>query len=468
MVRPILKFAACCRESEFFVSTAEVLDTVKQLSLVAVLDERTFKTVLGANFVKTQRDWPQFETLYNLFFHDLQSFPPSSSKAHQSEKTALEQILADISSEIQSPDPEDNDTQIDAALLNFLSGDPQPYLEMLQQMNVPEDTPKGPLKSNLGELANRMGVLLKINRIRSRTMSMANELLTDDPVTRQQVDEYFKRLLDRAYSLMSEESRPDNVGLREIKQVEKQFQTLGETSFFNLTQKEIDSMRDVIDRLVRRLQDVVIRRFASRNRGVIDIKKTLRIANRFQGVPLSIQYKKKPPKKGKIVTLCDVSGSVWSAARFMLNILYSLQDCFSGVKSYIFISGVADVSGLFARHPINTAIEKAMTEADIDYNALTDYGETFLQFKDQHLQELNKRTTLIIIGDGRSNYMNPRTEVLDEMREKCKRMIWLNPESMNSWNSGDSEMRQYRRYCHEIRPCQNLNQLTAFVTDLVI
>ena len=75
---------------------------------------------------------------------------------------------------------------------------------------------------------------------------------------------------------------------------------------------------------------------------------------------------------------------------------------------------------------------------------------------------------MIIIGDGRSNYMNPRVDVLNELRKKCRRIIWLNPEPLVFWDKGDSDMRLFRKYCHEIRPCQNLNQLWAFVEDLVL
>lgn len=467
MVDPVLRFAACCRAADFFVSTAEVLDTLHQLQHVDVLDEAIFKTVLQANFVKTHRDRPRFETLYHLFFHQQQAFPVDDTDV--SKKNQALELVGRLRTEAARTDEQDMPVDpIDAALLDFLSGNPQAYLAMIQQMDAPADGPRGPLKSNLGELANRLEVMLKINQMRHRSLALASEHLGDDPVTREQVDAYFNRLLDKAYGMLTDDTQPDNQGLLEVKQVEQPFPNLGNTPFSNLTAAEIDTMRDVIDRLVRRLKDAATRRFAVRTRGVLDVKKTLRTANRFQGVPLAISYKKRPPKKGRIVTLCDVSGSVWSAARFMLNILYALQDCFAGVKSYIFISGVADISDLFSKYPINTAIDMAMSEGDIDYNAFTDYGETLLQFRDSHMHELNKRTTLIIIGDGRSNYMNPRTEVLAEMREKCKRIIWLNPESMNSWHSGDSEMRSYRHYCHELRPCQNMNQLTAFVTDLVL
>jgi len=163
-----------------------------------------------------------------------------------------------------------------------------------------------------------------------------------------------------------------------------------------------------------------------------------------------------------------VSGSVWSAARFMLNMLYSLQECFTRVRSFVFVAGLDEVTEIFEKNEINQAIEKVLGEADIDYGAATDYGLTLRLFKKYFMDVLNKKTTLIIIGDGRSNYSNPEVEILDDMRDRCRRLIWLNPETKQFWYSGDSEMRTYEGSCHEVRPCQNLNQLLDFIKDLVL
>jgi uncharacterized protein with von Willebrand factor type A (vWA) domain len=235
-----------------------------------------------------------------------------------------------------------------------------------------------------------------------------------------------------------------------------------------LTPKEVAEMRAVIQQLVRKLKDAVGRRAAVRARGLLDVKKTLRRASQYQGVPMEIVFRQRPPRKGRIVVLCDISGSVWSSARFMLNMLYSLQECFSRVRSFVFIAGIDEVTRFFDTFEVNQAIDKVLHEANIAYGASTDYGLTLREFKRGYLDTLNKKTTLIIIGDGRTNYTNPEAEILDEMRELCRRIIWLNPETEQFWYSGDSEMRRYEACCHEVRPCRNLNQLLAFIEDLVL
>ena len=227
-------------------------------------------------------------------------------------------------------------------------------------------------------------------------------------------------------------------------------------------------LRDVIAQLVRRLRDMATRRYVARARGVPDIKRTLRAATRTQGIPLSLKFRRKPPRKGRIVVLCDVSGSVWSSARFMLTLLYSLQDCFDRVKSFVFIDAPLEVTGFFDDFDIDRALGKILDSPDIAYGAPTDYGRMLRLFKARHLDTVNKKTTVIVIGDGRTNYGNPEENILAEIRDRCRRLLWLNPETEAFWNSGDSEMRTYEVFCNAVRGCQNLNQLAAIIKDLVL
>ena len=253
-----------------------------------------------------------------------------------------------------------------------------------------------------------------------------------------------------------------------MKTYDQQLDQLGERPFVSLTRKEMEEMREVIEQLVRKLKDTLNHRYARHNRGVLDVKRTLRQAAKYEGTPIQIIYRQRPRRKGKIVTLCDVSHSVWSAARFMLGMLYSLQECFTKVRSFVFVAGLHDVTETFENNEVNQAVEKILEQTNINYNEGTDYGATFRHFRRDYMDTLNKKTTLIIIGDGRSNYCNPEGEILGEMRDRCRRVIWLNPESEMFWDSGDSEMRTFQAYCHEVRPCRNLNQLLDFIKELVL
>ncbi|HHO76368.1 MAG TPA: VWA domain-containing protein [Deltaproteobacteria bacterium] len=460
MVKAILRFVSCCRTAGYRVSTSEVLDCISQLELVNMLDEVEFRAVLRTNFAKSRREQAHFDQLYHLFFHEM------LQDISLDEADPVSDKMGDV---IESIGKQSNANRSHQAIMDFLSGNPMAFLEIMRMLQTEEFDMTQDRKFNLGPLASRLEVMVQLNDVRGEI----DRFLNDNPLhyalkTRQELARRFARQLDNAHALLLKEPRPYNDGLKEVMTHEKYLRQLGERPFTSLTHKELEQVREIIDRLVRKLKDIVSRRYAANQRGFLDVKKTLRKADRYQGVPMEIRFKKKPPRKGKIVALCDISSSVWAAARFMLNILYSLQECFTKVNSFVFVAGLAEVTDIFENEEINNAIEKVLKEVDIDYHAPTDYGETFRHFKADYMDILNNKTTLIIIGDARTNYYYPEDRILAEMREKCRRLIWLNPEQEKSWNIGDSEMYSYKPYCHEIRACRNLNQLVRFVEELVL
>jgi uncharacterized protein with von Willebrand factor type A (vWA) domain len=460
MVDALLTFVACCRAAGYRISTSEVLDCLAQLELVAALDEESFRAALRSNFAKSRREQAQFDRLYRLFFHELRTDLDLDEPETVAEKA--DELIGALQEQA------DGDLE-QRAILDFLRGDPMGFLEILRRVQTREADTGGGVKFNLGPLADRLEVMVQLNAVKARL----ERVIQDNPFQLAEgAGKGLSRRLDsrlaRAYELLLREPRPYNESIRQGSARGKSANELGQRAFSSLTPREIQRVRESVERLVRKLKDIASRRYASGGHRVLDVKKTLRRAERYLGTPMEIRFRTKPPKKGKVVTLCDVSSSVWSAARFMLNILYSLQDCFTRVNSFVFVSGVAEVTDIFENNEINLAIEKVLKEADIDYLAKTDYGETFRQFRRRHMDVLNKKTTLIIIGDARTNYFHPEDRILEEMREKCRRIVWLNPEPQSAWDTGDSEMHTYKAHCHELRECRNFDQLAAFVEELVL
>ncbi len=460
MVNLILKFVSISRTAGLRVSTSEVLDCLNQLKLVDILDEPQFAAVLRANFAKSRREQFHFDRLYDLFFHELRQ---ESNIAH------ADPLADQIQSTLQALTPEQNGNDASQAVLDFLGGDPQPFFEQMQQGLLDGDGKGGGMGSNLGPLVQRLELMLQLNAVEDAlTQFLIDQRDRMHWETRRDLKELFDARLDSARRLLTRQSRTLDDDSSITTSYQQHLDRLGEIHFASLTIKEVEGMREVIDQLVRKLKDTAGRRYAVKNRGALDVKKTLRRAAGYQGIPLELFFRNHPPRKSKIVTLCDVSGSVWSAARFMLNMLYSLQECFTQVRSFVFVAGLEEVTKIFEDCEINQAIEKVLREANIEYNAATDYGLTLRQFKKHYMDILNKKTTLIIIGDGRTNYGNPEEQILDKMRERSRRVIWLNPETQYFWYTGDSEMRTYQACCDEVRPCQNLNQLLDFIKTLVL
>jgi hypothetical protein len=460
MVPLLLRFVAAARAADMRLSTSEVLDCLGHLEWVDPLQEDHFKSVLQANFAKSRREQAHFERLYRLFFHELRQ-DPSIARSPE-----LAPGIQSILQSLRLADGADPSLQ---ALIDFLAGDPAGLLERTlppaaggrSEASVPGRGGSAPGRRM--ELMDRVRMLE--DQLAQAVAGRRDELGWEE---RRDLSAHFQDRLNAVRRLLAE-TRDNRPAIEERRRPFRHVaDELGEVHFASLTPREVEAMREAIDQLVRRLKDRISRRDAARRRGILDVKKTLRRAAAYEGLPLEVFHRRRPPRKAKIVALCDVSGSVWSAARFMLNMLYSLQGCFAQVRSFIFVAGVQEVSEVFKRHAINPAIDKILKEAGIDYNAATDYGRTFREFRRHYLDILNRQTTLILIGDGRCNYSHPEERLLAEMRARSRRLIWLNPEARQFWYSGDSEMRVFETVCDEVRPCQNLNQLLEFITSLVL
>ncbi|HRY37718.1 MAG TPA: VWA domain-containing protein [Smithellaceae bacterium] len=461
MVKLIGQFVSCCRAAGLRVSTSEVLDSLKQLQLIDPTDELQFRALLRANFAKSLRELQHFDRLYHLFFHEMRINAGDMQQA----ASQIEQIRK--ATDLLREKPHDN--PVYDAVVDFLAGNPMPLLAEMRRIHSESDDSTSPARFNFGPLASRFNVLLQINAAATTAAALLeNNDLELDSQSRRDLSAHFDERIEAARSILMYEPRPGDTGTRKVKTYEQRLKDLGEKAFSSFTREEVEEMREAIDKLVRKLKNIVSRRFAVRDRGNLDVKKTLRASAKYDGVPLDIKYRRKTMRKSRIVTLCDVSGSVWAAARFMLNLLYSLQDCFDKVSSFVFIDQLTEVTGIFEEHDISEATRIVMEEADVHYEAPTDYGETLRNFKKDYMELLTKKTTLIIVGDGRSNYMNPEDAILGDMRDRCRRVIWLNPEPENLWGTGDSEIKAYTHHCHEVRPCRNVNQLVTFIEELVL
>ena len=461
MVNLVLKFISSCRASGMRISTSEVLDCLRHLERIDCTCEPEFRAALRANFAKSIRELNHFNHLYHLFFHELRLDAADMDQAGQ-----IGEQIRQVTNLLKQDSPTDADYQ---AIIDFLVGDPHSLLKELHRIRTESDDSPQAVRFNLTPLGNRLKILMQIVRAGSAAQALIKENSKGiDAPSRLLLARHFEERLARAQQLLMFEPLSDQQGLRKSDEAGERLKQLGEKPFSSFTAKETLEMREAIGVLVRKLQNISSRRFAVRNRGNLDVKKTLRAAARYNGVPLELKYRRKALRKSRIVTLCDVSGSVWSAAHFMLNLLYSLQDCFDRVNSFVFVDRLTEVTETFEENDINEAIEIVLKKADVNYDGTTDYGETFRHFKRNSMEILTKKTTLIIVGDARSNYLNPEDSILGEMRDRCRRLIWLNPEPEAIWGTADSEIFTYSHYCHEVRPCRNLNQLISFIEELVI
>ena len=225
---------------------------------------------------------------------------------------------------------------------------------------------------------------------------------------------------------------------------------LATTEFSALSPAEILEVRLAVRRFVDKLAGGERVRRRRARRGKIDPRRTLRHAFATGAVPLLLARKKRTRGKPRLMILCDISDSVRATARFMLELTYAAQELFERTRSFVFVSEIGEATDLFARNgtdggSIETALGRAYGGAIVPVTGNSSYGRALRQFEARHGFELDRRTTLVVLGDGRSNYGDDGAEVLDRLRGRVRAVVWLTPEGRGTWMQGDSAMGRYER-----------------------
>ena len=170
-------------------------------------------------------------------------------------------------------------------------------------------------------------------------------------------------------------------------------------------------------------------------------------------------------RKPKLVLLCDVSTSMRFCAELMLNLLFALQGQVRKTETFAFIDHLEAISDTLSGSDTDEAVANVLRRMHPGhYN--TDLGWSLAEFHSRHLDALDSRTTLIILGDGRNNYNDPRTDLFTLLARRSARTIWLNPEPPQLWN-GDSDMAKYAPLCERVLKVANARELALAVDQLL-
>lgn len=223
-------------------------------------------------------------------------------------------------------------------------------------------------------------------------------------------------------------------------------------------------MSGIIKKMARRLISVHSRRKRKSQRGMLDIRSTIRANQEYDGILFETIWKKTKVDRPKIVALCDVSGSVANVSRFFLMFLHSLTEILPNVRTFAFSNKAGEVTDLFENKDIEVAAAETLL---LNGGGSTDYGQAFVDLEGLLENKIDRKTTVIILGDARSNYGDPRCDVLKTIQEKSKRILFLNPEPKSVWGTGDSEMLRFVPYCSKSKVCSSLFDLERVVDDML-
>jgi uncharacterized protein with von Willebrand factor type A (vWA) domain len=457
----ILEFIGDLRKAEIRVSTTEALDALQAAAEIGLSDRHDFRAALAATLVKESRDLPAFDRLFDLYFFDLQALGAETAKALGRKdpwaRALLERLLAE------------GDLDVD------------PLTELLLTAEAPElevAVRRGGRAVGLERLFYFLQVGYFSRRIWDQfpwqeiegdleALIRAAEAEGMDPGALARLRTYMELRLE-AFRRLIRQHVERELGRRGYRQEERlRRELLADKPLFTLSADEVAQMKAVVARLARKIKDALALRQRREQEGKLDPKRTFRASLQYDGVPLDIRWRHRHREKPRLVTLCDVSDSVRNASRFMLQLVWNLQECFSRVQSFVFVSEIAEVSEAFRTLPVERAVEYALGGARVDYHSRSDFGYAFARFTRESLERLDRKTTLLVLGDARNNYNDPQAWAIRLMRERVKGIIWLNPEGQWGWGVGDSVMPLYAPHCDVVRECRTLTQLAEVVDGLL-
>lgn len=456
----VLDFIGDLREAGIPVTVSESMDACRAIQVAPLAGTGALREALRTTLVKTESDYEVFDAVFDQFFCGAAALtagePPHEGEeagavmtvpelAGMLERILLEgdeQALANLASMAAAAvGGREGGFSAGARPTSMMAGPGYYVFRAMEMLAFSDIAARVEEEAATGGGSGGLPPVLALEEVRGRI-------------------EVFKRELERQITRRLAMERGENAVSRKRKVPTRP----EEIEFTSASIRQVEQMRRVLPALARKLAARLARRQATGKRGRVDIRNTIRHSISTGGVPLEVKYKKPVPSKPELFVLCDVSGSVRTFSNFTLQLVYSLHQQFRSVRSFVFVDRVDEVTDCFADIDIDDAVEKVFSErVFIDGDGHSDIGRAIRMFAERFGDEVGPRSTVMVLSDARNNARNPDAEALMEIHESARKVYWLNPEPSERWNTGDSVIAEYGRYCDLVRECRNLKQLAEFV-----
>jgi uncharacterized protein len=445
------------------VSLAESLDAVRAVGSVGLLDRETLRDGLAAATVKRAAHRPAFDALFDLWFPAVVGEPTGIGPAGSASADGAER---------EAPDSEAAKARLRDRLRQLLLDGDDSGLRTFAQEAVGQ---LGRAESQPGRqsffayrvlralspdtlVAGLIEALLQANG--SERTAFTEELARR--AIRQRIQDFRDHVDSEVRRRLAEEKGAEAVARTAVAPL------LEQVDFLRASRDDLAALRRQVHPLARRLATRLSARRRLGRSGRLDMRRTVRASLGTGGVPVVTHHRPRRPHKPELVLLCDVSGSVASFAHFTLLLTWALQEQFTKVRVFAFIDGCDEVTRfLESADDLPEALARMSREAELVwFDGHSDYGHAFEVFAERYADAITPRTSLLVLGDGRTNYRSPALPVLKRLVGQARHAYWLNPEPQVQWGSGDSAAKTYADVM-EMVECRTVAQLEEFVRRLL-
>jgi len=451
---PLRRFLQVARGAGLRISAAEGIDAARAVDLVGFSNRAVLKETLSAVLAKTIDEKLIFEDTFDLYFRRDEfsaAEPPDEERdaaagnVPQSSTTvpgamgggggpSLLQLLedGDRSELAVAMETAAHEARIDR--IRYLTQKNIYVLDILNRMGL------GPAQRDIQDLRaiGAPAATARADRLEARLEELRDSV---------------RDFVERSLLLYA---RGETEQMRE--------RLLKSARLANLDRHQLERMRVLVRQMAKRLATRYARTRRRRNRGEINVQRTIRRNMGWGGVPFDVVWKQKHIEKPRLMVLCDVSGSVAWVSQFLLMFLYALTEALSDIRSFAYAGSMIEVSEILEHQAFEEAFARIMSSVGFESS---NYGSAFEDFEQCWMKDVNSKTTVIILGDARGNGTDPRVDIVERLSNRSRRLMWLNPEFRSVWGSGDSDMYRYAPYCSLVRVCSTLNDLERVITDLM-
>ena len=444
MTAMLLDLLRAARGAGVKISVAESLDAFRAAEVVGYNDRQTLRDTLTLSLAKTLEDKRAFEACFDLFFQrdtvttgeDPETpsapRPPTGEPGKHDGLSPLSSMVLNNDQAGLAAAMEGAADAIGASNISLFTQTNMFAWRMLEQMGLPELD---------RDIANLRGE-------------------DNDEATAERLEQARAALGAQARTFMERQLTLFSAGTtREIREG-----ALRNVRLSQLDRRDMDRMRALVREMAKQIATRYSRKRWKARRGHLDTRRTLRKNMSFDSIPFHTIWKRTRIDKPTVMALCDVSGSVAAVSRFLLMFLYSLTDALAGIRSFAYSNHLIEVSDILARREIDDAIDEVMKVVGF---GSSDYGRCFADFAEIAMRDIDRQTTVIILGDARGNRNEPRLDLVKQIFERASRVIWLNPEPESLWGTGDSDILRYESFCHEVKSCGTLVQLERIIAEMM-
>ncbi|TKW76586.1 MAG: VWA domain-containing protein, partial [Bradyrhizobium icense] len=468
------RFFRAARGAGVRVSPAESIDAMRAVSKIGFDDRQILRDTMLVTLAKTQDEKRALGDCFDLFFSQPEPPPPSAPDNDNSDESGEDSQSGGQANgggggnESSGGAHESEDRQGSAAA----GGQPSDSLGPLAQMLLRQDRneiqaamaaaasaaslPDIRYFTQRGIFSGRILEQMGISRLRDDL----DNLTATNPALAERLQAATDALRDAVRETVAQAlllyGREETENLRN--------EILRNAPLARIEPRQVDEMRALIRKIARRLRERYSKPRKRQRRGHLDVRRTLRRNAAWGSIPFLTAWKRKHRDRPKIVALCDVSGSVARVSDFFLLLIHSLHEVVDDVRSFAFSGHLIEVSDILDKKTPEAAMAEIMSKVGF---GSSDYGSSLEDFEDEWMGAITPQTTVIVLGDARSNNLDPRADILRRIAERSKRVVWLNPEGRMAWGFGDSEMPRYATFCSVVRQCATAKQLERAVSDIV-